>query len=85
MPQVRYSITGISAMWLSSTAVPSMARMGGTTLSLIPPTRQAETTWASVPSSSSGTASTTRSTRASASSHWRSSWESSLRRSTSAT
>ena len=60
VPQVPYSITGISAMWESRTAVPSIALMGGITLSLTPVTRQTETTRASVASSSSGTASTTR-------------------------
>ena len=36
VPQVPYSITGISAMWESRTAVPSIALMGGITLSLTP-------------------------------------------------
>ena len=34
--QVRNSISGSSARWLRSTAVPSIARSGGTTLSLTP-------------------------------------------------
>ncbi len=54
VPQVPYSITGISAMWLSCTAVPSIARIGGITLSFTPVARQEETTRASVASSSSG-------------------------------
>ena len=61
VPQVPYSITGSSAMWLSRTAVPSIARIGGITLSFTPSERQTETTRASVDSSSSGIASTTRS------------------------
>ena len=68
-----YSITGISAMWLSCTAVPSIARIGGITLSFVPVARHDETTRASVASSSSGSASTTRSTPASASRKSRSS------------
>ncbi len=41
MSQVPYSITGISAMWLRRTAVPSIARMGGITLSFTPAARLA--------------------------------------------
>ena len=48
VPQVPYSITGISAIWLSRTAVPSIARIGGITLSFTPTERQTETTRASV-------------------------------------
>ena len=38
--QVRNSISGSSARWFSSTAVPSIARSGGATLSLTPSPRQ---------------------------------------------
>ena len=65
VPQVPYSITGSSAMWLRRTAVPSIARIGGVTLSFTSAERQTETTRASVASSSSGTARMTRSTSAS--------------------
>ena len=68
VPQVPYSITGISAMWLRRTAVPSIARIGGITLSFTSAERQTETTRASVASSSSGTARMTRSTPASSTS-----------------
>ena len=54
---------GSSAMWLSSTAVPSIARIGGATLSFTPSERQLRTTRASVGSSSSGAARITRSAR----------------------
>ena len=71
---VRYSITGSSAMWLSSTAVPSIARIGGATLSFTPSERQLRTTRASVGSSSSGAARMTRSAWVALISSSRSAW-----------
>ncbi len=71
---VRYSITGSSAMWLSSTAVPSIARIGGATLSFTPSERQLRTTRASVGSSSSGAARITRSACVALISSSRSAW-----------